>query len=330
MMQSATPAGDDVGVAIEVVDLVKRYGDVTALDGMNLTVQRGEVLGVLGPNGAGKTTLINVLSTLERPDSGRATVAGYDVVADAHRVRCSIALTGQFAAVDGILTGQENLVLFGRLRGLDRRAAEKRAIEMLERFSLQDAAGKPAGGYSGGMRRRLDLAASLIVPTQVIFLDEPTTGLDPRSRNELWDVVRELRRAGLTIVLTTQYLEEADQLAERIVVIDSGRVIASDTPTALKAAAGGSSCLAVPVDPAQTGTLTTALSGMGATVSDDGTGVVIPAASSGDLPNVVLAARDAGVDLADIRVRTPTLDEVFLQLTHRPGAQVPGGMEAPA
>lgn len=302
--------------AIEARGVVKTFGDVRALDGLDLHVDRGEVVGLLGPNGAGKTTIINVLTTLLRPDEGTVTVAGHDVVTQAHAVRTAIALTGQFAAVDDILTGHENLVLFGRLRGLTPQAARARADELLDKFSLTSAGKKRVGTYSGGMRRRLDLAASLVVPADVIFLDEPTTGLDPRSRNELWDVVRELRDQGLTIVLTTQYLEEADQLAERIVVIDSGKVIAEGTPEELKEAAGGRSIVAAPTEPSQGKTLEAALRSFGDTSIDDETGAVtVSGAQASSLARVAMAAEHADVELADLSVRVPTLDDVFLQLT---------------
>ncbi|MEM9747169.1 MAG: ATP-binding cassette domain-containing protein [Actinomycetota bacterium] len=303
--------------AIEVDRLVKTFGEQRALDDLSFHADTGEVLGVLGPNGAGKTTAINVLSTLLRPDGGSARVLGHDVVEDADQVRRSISLTGQFAAVDEALTGTENLVLFGRLRGLSKGDAASRAAALLDRFSLSDAADKGVGQYSGGMRRRLDLAVSMVVPTPVLFLDEPTTGLDPRSRNELWDVVRELRAEGLTIVLTTQYLEEADTLAERIVVIDTGRVIADGTPDELKDRAGGQACVVTPTDPDQVDDLRSALSSVGTATVEDGT-VAVAGADSARLPAVVAAAAAAGIELADVSLRRPTLDDVFLQLTDRP------------
>lgn len=303
-------------LAIQVDGLVKIYGVERALDGLSFEVAVGEVVGLLGPNGAGKTTAINVLSTLQPPDGGHAAVMGHDVVVDADAVREAIALTGQFAAVDDMLTGEENLVMFGRLRGLAQSDARARAAELLDRFSLTDAADKRVGQYSGGMRRRLDLAISLVAPADVLFLDEPTTGLDPRSRSELWDVVRELRDDGLSIVLTTQYLEEADQLAERIVVIDAGRVVAEGTPDELKAMIGGRSCAVVPDDPADTVVLMDALASLGV-VSLDDDAVVVADAGSAQLPAVVAAAAAAGVALADVTLRTPTLDDVFMQLTER-------------
>ena len=303
---------------IKIEEVTHRFGDTVALDGVSFEVAAGEVLGLLGPNGAGKTTMINVLSTLLVPDRGRASVAGYDVVAQAPAVRGVIALTGQFAALDDVLTGRENLVLFGRLRSLSKRDATRRADELLERFSLADAADKRVGAYSGGMRRRLDIAASLVVAAPVLFLDEPTTGLDPRSRAELWQVVRELRDDGLTIMLTTQYLEEADQLSERIVVLDHGRVVAEGTPDELKQMAGGQACVIMPVDLGQLDECASALSSFGTPVIDRDIGsVTIPDAGPGVVSGII--ARLEGIDLSDISLRRPTLEEVFLQITDQPG-----------
>jgi len=225
--------------AIEAEGLTKRFGTVTAVDGIDLQVREGTVFGLLGPNGAGKTTTVHILATLVAPDAGRATVAGYDVGTQAHQVRQLIGLAGQYASVDEMLTGTENLILLARLTGQSRKAARHRANELLEQFHLEDAASRAVKTYSGGMRRRLDLAASLVARPRVLFLDEPTTGLDPRSRNDLWNVVRELTGShGVTVLLTTQYLEEADQLAERIGVVDHGRMIATGTPAELKASTG--------------------------------------------------------------------------------------------
>jgi oleandomycin transport system ATP-binding protein len=220
--------------------LTKRFGDTIAVDGVDLTIPEGTVFGLLGPNGAGKTTIVRMLATLITPDSGQATVQGYDVATQAHQVRQLIGLTGQYASVDETLSGTENLVLIGRLTGAPRREAKERARELLNRFRLADAADRAVKTYSGGMRRRLDLAASLVSRPRVLFLDEPTTGLDPRGRNGLWDIVRELVAEGVTVLLTTQYLEEADQLASRIAVIDRGRVIAAGTSAELKALTGAS------------------------------------------------------------------------------------------
>jgi oleandomycin transport system ATP-binding protein len=227
--------------AIVAEGLVKRFGDTTAVDGVDLAIRSGTVYGLLGPNGAGKTTIVRMLATLLRPDAGHACVGGYDVVRDGHRVRQLIGLTGQYAAVDETLTGVENLLLIGRLLGMSRAHARARARELLATFRLTDAADRAAKTFSGGMRRRLDLAASLVGRPQVLFLDEPTTGLDPRARNEMWDIVRELTADGVTVLLTTQYLEEADQLAREIAVVDQGRVIAHGTPDQLKATTGARS-----------------------------------------------------------------------------------------
>ena len=224
--------------AIWAEGLVKRFGETTALAGVDLAVRTGTVLGLLGPNGAGKTTAVRILTTLLKPDAGHATVGGHDVVREAHQVRQLVGLTGQYAAVDETLTGVENLLFIGRLLGMPRGDAKARARELLTAFSLDDAADRAAKTYSGGMRRRLDLAASLVGRPQVLFLDEPTTGLDPRARLEVWGMVRELLATGVTVLLTTQYLDEADQLADRITIVDHGRVVADDTPRALKSAIG--------------------------------------------------------------------------------------------
>src|SRR5918993_1051166 len=241
----------DSTLAVEASGLVKTFGDVRAVDGVDLGVRRGSVYGVLGPNGAGKTTTIRVLATLLRPDAGSARVLGHDVVAEADEVRGRISLTGQLASVDDDLTGWENLVLIGRLLGLKRAAAKARAGELLEAFGLEEAAGRLVKNYSGGMRRRLDIAASIVVTPELMFLDEPTTGLDPRSRNLVWDIIRALAGEGTTILLCTQYLEEADQLAEGIAVIDHGRVIAEGTPSQLKASVGSGTLHVRLLDPAQ-------------------------------------------------------------------------------
>jgi len=234
---ASTPTTGTAG-AVVARGLTKRFGATTAVDGVDLTIPGGSVFGLLGPNGAGKTTVVSMLATLIEPDAGQATVLGYDVTAQAHQVRQLIGLTGQYASLDETLSGTENLVLIGRLTGVSRTDARQRAAELLKRFRLTDAAGRAVQTYSGGMRRRLDLAASLVSKPRVLFLDEPTTGLDPRSRNELWDIVRELVAEGVTVLLTTQYLEEADQLADQIAVIDHGRVIAQGTSAELKELTG--------------------------------------------------------------------------------------------
>src|SRR6266700_5616292 len=239
--------------AIEASGLVKRFGKTTALAGVDLVARPGTVLGVLGPNGAGKTTAVRVLATLLRPDGGQARVCGYDVVQEAHEVRQLIGLTGQFASVDDGLSGLNNLIMIGRLLGASRLDARARAVELLRRFGLSDAAQRPVKGYSGGMRRRLDLAASLVGHPRVLYLDEPTTGLDPRGRSDVWAMIRELVSDGVTVLLTTQYLDEADQLAHDITVIDHGRVIATGTPDELKAKAGGQVLEVSPADRARLG-----------------------------------------------------------------------------
>ncbi|MEV5827027.1 ATP-binding cassette domain-containing protein [Spirillospora sp. NPDC052242] len=299
--------------------LHKSFGDTHALRGLDLSVPRGTVCGVLGPNGAGKTTAVRILATLSDPDAGHARIAGHDVVREADEVRARIGLAGQYAAVDEKLTGRGNLRMFGRLYHLSRREAHRRADELLERFGLTDAADRRVAGYSGGMRRRLDLITSLILRPEVLFLDEPTTGLDPRSRGEIWDTVRELVADGTTVLLTTQYLEEADRLADDIAVIDHGKVIATGTPDELKATIGdrldvvlddpGALRPAAVVlnalagtDPAMTGAdrLSVALPGPGVRLAD-----------------IVRELDRAGVAAADVSLRRPTLDEVFLRLTDR-------------
>ncbi|HLU73271.1 MAG TPA: ATP-binding cassette domain-containing protein [Nonomuraea sp.] len=304
--------------AIEAEGLVKRYGETRALDGVDLAVPPGRLLGVLGPNGAGKTTAVRVLATLLTPDAGRASVLGFDVTRQAHQVRSLIGLTGQYAAVDEMLTGVENLVMIGRLLGLSRREARGRAGALLERFDLAEAGGRAAKTYSGGMRRRLDLAASLVGRPQVLFLDEPTTGLDPRSRTELWGVVRGLMADGVTVLLTTQYLEEADQLADDIVVFDHGRVIASGTSDELKATTGAQ---VLEVRPAAGDQLELVSS-----VVEDVVGEA-PEVSGGRLtaavrdpavvPAIVRRLDDLGVVASELTLRKSSLDEVFLALTGR-------------
>jgi ABC-2 type transport system ATP-binding protein len=311
--------------AIEVDAVGKRFGDKVALADVSFAVPTGSVFGLLGPNGAGKTTTINILSTLLRPTSGRAVVAGRDVVSEAPQVRASIGLTGQYAAVDEVLTGRENLVLFGRLRGMNRRRARKRADELLVRFDLVDAADRRVSTYSGGMRRRVDIACGLVVPPKVVFLDEPTTGLDPRSRRDVWELVASLGKQGVTVLLTTQYLEETDALSDNIVVIDGGRVIADGSPDDLKRRVGGSYCEVTPVHPRDLRHIASALHGFpGIEVTD--TAVSLPAPDGvTTLGEVFSRVGSLGVELADISLRKPSLDEVFLTLTGEGGpAQAAG------
>ncbi|MGS2614846.1 ATP-binding cassette domain-containing protein [Micromonospora sp. LZ34] len=315
--------------AIRAEGLVRRFGDTTALAGVDLAVPTGTVFGLLGPNGAGKTTAVRVLSTLLRADEGHATVGGFDVVRDAHRVRQLIGLTGQYASVDETLTGFENLLLIGRLLGFGRTDAKARARELLADFHLDDAGDRAAKTYSGGMRRRLDLAASLVGRPQVLFLDEPTTGLDPRSRNELWDIVRDLVAGGVTVLLTTQYLEEADQLAGEIAVVDHGRVIAQGTPEELKAKTGGQTLTVRPADSDDLATVV-AIAGevAGATPEVAQSSVTVPVNDPGVLPAVVRRLEAAEIAVAELALRGASLDEVFLSLTgHRAESDAPQGAD---
>ncbi|BAL90535.1 putative ABC transporter ATP-binding protein [Actinoplanes missouriensis 431] len=306
--------------AVAADGLLKRYrGGTTALDGFDLNAPAGGVYGLLGPNGAGKTTAVRVLSTLLRFDAGRAEVAGADVRDNPGLVRDRIAMTGQYAAVDEILSGRQNLILFGRLHHLTPRDARRRADELLEQFGLTEAKGRSAAEYSGGMRRRLDLAASMIRRPRVLFLDEPTTGLDPRSRNQVWDAVRALVADGTTVLLTTQYLDEADQLAARIAVVDAGRVIAEGTPAQLKATIGADR-LEIVVESADrladAASVVARLTGTNPDTDTDQRRVRVPVTDRvGTLVETVRALQDAGIVVADVGVHRPTLDEVFLQLT---------------
>jgi ABC-2 type transport system ATP-binding protein len=316
------------GMAIEATGLVKRFGSVTALDGLDLAVPEGTVCGLLGPNGAGKTTAVRVLSTLLRLDEGRASVAGFDVARSPREVRFRIGLTGQKDAVEDTLTGRQNLEMFGRLFHLSPRAARARADELLERFGLADAARRPAKAYSGGMRRRLDLAASFVLKPRVLFLDEPTTGQDPRSRNDVWDVVRGFVAEGTTVLLTTHYLEEADQLADQICVVDRGRVIAAGTPTELKARVGGSLIDVVAGDVAAAAGIVERVCGS-VTVDADLRRISGPAADPvAALGSVLRGLSEAGVDAEDVALRRPTLDEVFLALTGKPAEDAEGSTAA--
>ncbi|GAA4153402.1 ATP-binding cassette domain-containing protein [Actinomadura keratinilytica] len=303
---------------IRAEGLRKRFGETQALDGVDLAARRGTVLGVLGPNGAGKTTAVRVLATLLKPDAGRAEVCGFDVVRDAAQVRASIGLTGQYASLDEELTGMENLVMIGRLLDFGRAEARARARELLAGFRLEEAAGRAVKTYSGGMRRRLDLAASLVNRPQVIYLDEPTTGLDPRARNEVWDTVRALVDDGATVLLTTQYLEEADELADRIAVFDHGRVIAEGTSAELKTRIGRQTLTvraAARHRVAQLAAIVGALVGA-EPAADETTGLVTaPVTDPGVLPAVVRRLDEARIAVAELALRMPSLDEVFLTLT---------------
>ena len=306
--------------AVIAENLMKTYnkGSVQALDGLSLDVEEGTVLGVLGPNGAGKTTTVRILATLLSPDSGRANVAGIDVLKHPDEVRKIIGLSGQYAAVDEILTGYDNLVMFGELYHLGKKNAVLRANELLERFSLTEAARRPIKTYSGGMRRRLDLAASLIVKPKVLFLDEPTTGLDPRGRQEMWGVIQELVKGGVTLLLTTQYLEEADQLADDIVVIDAGKVIARGTSDALKKQVGGERLEVVveQVHVAKTLEIVGAVSDHKASL-DEGLRLISAPVSTGSaaLFEVLKSLDAAGIHALDVGLKRPSLDDVFLSLT---------------
>jgi ABC-2 type transport system ATP-binding protein len=308
-----------VGAAVSVSGLVKSYGSVRALDGVDLEVARGTVLGLLGPNGAGKTTIIRILTTLLRPDAGSARVDGLDVVQDAASLRERIGLAGQYAAVDENLTGLENLTMVGRLYGEPRRAAKGRAHELLERFDLLDAAGRPAKTYSGGMRRRLDLAAALVARPPVLFLDEPTTGLDPRSRLQLWGTIEGLVADGTTVLLTTQYLDEADRLANEIAVIDHGRVLAGGTPDELKDRVGGERLEIRLDDVVRAQDAAQALASMSdEPPSIEGDLVTVPVRRRGGaIVEAVRRLDGADVGVEDIALRRPTLDDVFLALTGR-------------
>jgi oleandomycin transport system ATP-binding protein len=303
--------------AIEAEGLTKRFGDTQALAGIDLAAREGTVLGVLGPNGAGKTTAVRILATLLRADTGTARVAGYDVVRDAAQVRQNVGLTGQYASVDEDLTGTQNLVLIGQLLDLPTREARARAAELLEWFDLTAAAGRPAKTYSGGMRRRLDLAASLVGRPAVIFLDEPTTGLDPAKREDMWDVVRSLVADGSTVLLTTQYLEEADALSDEITVIDHGRVIAHDTPDGLKRIVGGQRLEVRPTDPTRLDEVRVILGAIAdAPPESPGRGLLsVPVESDAVLPAAVQRLHAVGIAVTELSLHLPSLDEVFFTLT---------------
>ncbi|WP_022878491.1 daunorubicin resistance protein DrrA family ABC transporter ATP-binding protein [Microbacterium sp. B19] len=314
--------------AVRAEGLVKTFGSNRAVDGVDLVVEAGTVYGVLGPNGAGKTTTISMLTTLLRPDGGRAEIFGHDVVKDAHIVRQLIGLTGQFASVDEKLSATENLIIFARLLGLSRTDARRKSTELLEEFGLTEAASRPLAKFSGGMRRRLDLAASLIAQPPLIFLDEPTTGLDPRTRGQMWDTIRRLVSTGSTVVLTTQYLDEADQLADRIAVIDRGRVVAEGTALELKASVGQAS-LVLRLQPGSDlevarATIARVLDAT-AIVSPEAARLTVPMSDPDEVTDLLVAFRTAGVHLSEFSVQQPTLDEVFLTLT---GSGVPADDDA--
>jgi oleandomycin transport system ATP-binding protein len=305
-------------VAISAEGLVKKYGSTTALDGVDLTVPAGSVLGVLGPNGAGKTTAVRILGTLLRPDAGHATVGGYDVVRDAPKVREIIGLTGQYASVDEDMSGRNNLAMIGRLLGMSRAQAKARADELLERFELSGAGDRIAKTYSGGMRRRLDLAASLVGYPSILYLDEPTTGLDPHARNGVWDTVRNLVLDGTTVLLTTQYLEEADALADSIMVFDKGKVVAQGRPAELKAQAGKQSLDVRPAEPGhleRVAAIVAEAVGTRPTVDVVNALVSVPVFDGTSMPVVVRRLDEAGIAVTELALRLPSLDEVFLALT---------------
>lgn len=305
--------------AIQAEGLVKHFGNTKALDGVDLAVPAGTVLGLLGPNGAGKTTAVRILATLLKPDAGRAIVCGHDAVTEAHQVRQLIALTGQYASVDEKLTGTENLVLIARLLGMQRTQARERARELLGQFKLTDAAHRAAKTYSGGMRRRLDLAASLVGRPRVLYLDEPTTGLDPRARMELWSLIRGLVAEGVTVLLTTQYLDEADTLADRITVIDHGRVIAEGTPGELKARVGAQALTIKPQEADHVAAASAIMAELtGTEPKIEGQMITTPAADPALLTAVVRRLDAAGVAIAELVLRGASLDDVFLTLTGHP------------
>jgi oleandomycin transport system ATP-binding protein len=303
---------------IEAEGLTKRFGSTQALAGVDIAAAGGRVLALLGPNGAGKTTVVRILSTLLRPDGGRATIGGYDVVGQAVMVRQLIGLTGQYASVDDELTGTENLIMIGRLLGMSRATARSRARQAIERFDLADAAGRAVKTYSGGMRRRLDLGASLLGDPEVLFLDEPTTGLDPRARNQVWETIRGVIGAGTTVLLTTQYLDEADELADDIMVVDRGLVVAAGSPAELKARTGGQTMVVRAADRGQTGQVAAAVAevtGVPPEVRTETGLVTAPAEDPAMLSAVLRRMDDAGIVAAELSLRLPSLDEVFLTLT---------------
>ncbi|MDR0267240.1 ATP-binding cassette domain-containing protein [Paenibacillus sp.] len=304
--------------AVEARGLVKNFGDNRAVDDVDLNVRAGTIYGVLGPNGAGKTTTIRMLATLLRADAGTTRIFGYDVAKEPNIVRQLIGVTGQYASVDESLSATENLIIFSRLLGLSRAEAKRKAAELLEEFSLTEAAKRPLKNFSGGMRRRLDLAASLIAQPPLIFLDEPTTGLDPRTRNQMWDTIRRLVKTGSTVLLTTQYLQEADELADRIAVIDRGRVVAEGTVNELKASVGTSSLhlsIRNPQDIQTARETVERILQIQSAVSPEGGRITAPMADADRVTDLLIALREAGIPLAEMSVQKPTLDEVFLTIT---------------
>lgn len=316
--------------AVEAEGLVKVFGDNRAVDGVDLYVQAGTIYGVLGPNGAGKTTTIRMLATLLRPDKGSARIFGYDVMKDSHIVRQLIGVTGQYASVDESLSATENLIIFSRLHGLGRAEARRKAADLLEEFGLSEAAKRPLKHFSGGMRRRLDLAASLIAQPPLIFLDEPTTGLDPRTRAQMWETIRRLVKTGSTVLLTTQYLDEADQLADRIAVIDHGRVVAEGTVDELKASIGTSSLhlkVQSPQDVEGARQAIDRVLKVQSSVSPEAGKITAPMASADQVTDLLMVLRAEGIHLTEISVQKPTLDEVFLTIT---GNEVKEGVPSAA
>ncbi|MBV1850032.1 ATP-binding cassette domain-containing protein [Catellatospora tritici] len=304
--------------AVHAEGLVKSFGDFRAVDGVDLHIDQGEIYGVLGPNGAGKTTMLKMLATLLPIDGGRAEIFGVDVRRDPHRTRQLLGVTGQYASVDENLTANENLWLFGRLQGVSSQTSRKTAAQLLEQFGLQEAANKPISQFSGGMRRRLDLAASLITRPPLIFLDEPTTGLDPRTRGQMWDTIRELVAGGCTVLLTTQYLDEADQLADRIAVIDRGRKVAEGTPDELKASVGNSTLrlrLTDAADQPAAADVVRRLLGEDPVLSPESGRMNVALATADRAADVLISLREAGIGITSVSVDAPTLDEVFLALT---------------
>jgi ABC-2 type transport system ATP-binding protein len=316
--------------AIETVGLIKTFGETRALDDLSLSIRGGSVYGLLGPNGAGKTTAIRVLTTLLRPSAGKAVVLGFDVERDAAAVRRKVSLTGQYASVDEDLTGHENLVLVSRLLGMSWTDARRRATELLSAFALSDAASRQVRTFSGGMRRRIDIAASLVTRPEILFLDEPTTGLDPRSRNQVWDLVRQIAAAGTTVLLTTQYLEEADRLAERMAVIDHGRVIAEGTSRELKASIGGNTLrfqLTSPDQHGQAHALVTRVLGDGVLAGGDPTAISVKVPDAAAAADVLSALSRERIQVSDFSLGAPSLDDVFFTLTGRPREKQPGAEE---